>query len=91
MMRFFGGSNMNDLMQIFTLMNLIIDAKELIIKKMDKASSIGTFLKTRNGYEVTAPEGYVAINNNGDAVKLVNRMEFSRANFSDEIIKGWQK
>jgi hypothetical protein len=91
MMRFFGGSNMSDLTQIFTLMNLIIDAKELIIKKMDKASSIGTFLKTRNGYEVTAPEGYVAINNNGEAVKLVNRMEFSRANFSDEIIKGWQK
>lgn len=91
MMRFFGGSNMKDLIQIFTLMNLIIDAKEMIIKKMDKASSIGTFLKKKNGYEVTAPEGYVAINNDGDAVKLVNRMEFSRANFSDEIIKGWQK
>ena len=82
---------MNDLTQIFTLMNLIIDAKELIIKKMDQASTIGTFLKTRNGYEVTSPEGYVAINRDGDAVKLVNRMEFSRANFSDEIIKGWQK
>jgi hypothetical protein len=91
MMRFFGGSNMNDLTQIFTLMNHIIDAKELIIKKMDKASSIGTFLKTKSGYEVTAPEGYVAINHKGDAVKLVNRMEFSRANFSDEFIKGWQK
>lgn len=91
MMRFFGGSNMNDLTQIFTLMNHIIDVKELIIKKMDKASSIGTFLKTRNGYEVTAPEGYVAISRDGNAVKLVNRLEFSRANFSDEIIKGWQK
>ena len=91
MMQFFGSSNMNDLIQIFTLMNQIIDAKEMIIKKMDKASSIGTFLKTKNGYEVTAPEGYVAINKDGDAVKLVNRLEFSRANFSDDIIKGWQK
>jgi hypothetical protein len=91
MMQFFGSSNMNDLTQIFTLMNQIIDAKELIIKKMDKASSIGTLLKTKNGYEVTAPEGYVAINNDGEAVKLVNRMEFSRANFSDDVIKGWQK
>lgn len=90
-MQFFGGSNMSDLTQIFTLMNLIIDAKELIIKKMDTASSIGTLLKTKNGYEVTSPEGYVAINNDGEAVKLVNRLEFSRANFSDEIIKGWQK
>jgi len=91
MMQFFGTSNINDLVKIFTLMNLIIDAKETIIRKMDKASSIGTFLKTSNGFEVTAPEGYVAINHMGDAVKLVNRMEFSRANFSDDVIKGWQK
>ena len=91
MMKFFGGSNMNDLIQIFTLMNLIIDAKEMVIEKMDQASSIGTFLKTKNGYEVTSPEGYVAINRDGNAVKLVNRMEFSRANFSDDVIKGWQK
>ena len=91
MMRFFGGSNMNDLIQIFTLMNLIIQAKEKVIKKMDQASSIGTFLRTANGYKVTSPEGYVAINNDGNAVKLVNRMEFSKANFSDDVIKGWQK
>lgn len=91
MMQFFGGSNMNDLVNIFTLMNLLIDAKEMVISKMDQASSIGTFLKTTNGYKVTAPEGYVAINKDGNAVKLVNRMEFSKANFSDDIIKGWQK
>lgn len=91
MMQFFGSSNSADLVKIFTLMNQIIDAKELIIKKMDKASSIGTFLKTSKGFEVTAPEGYVAINNDGEAVKLVNRLEFSRANFSDDVIKGWQK
>ena len=91
MMQFFSRSNINDLVQMFTLMNLIIEAKEMIIRKMDQASSIGTFLKTRNGFEVTAPEGYVAINNDGKAVKLVNRMEFSRANFSDDVIKGWQK
>jgi hypothetical protein len=63
----------------------------MIIQKMDRASTIGTFLKTRNGYEVTAPEGYVAINNDGSAVKLVNRLEFSRANFSSDVIKGWEK
>ena len=91
MMQFFGSSNISDLVKIFTLMNMIIDAKELIIQKMDRASSIGTFLKKANGFEVTAPEGYVAINHMGDAVKLVNRMEFSRANFSDDVIKGWQK
>jgi hypothetical protein len=24
-------------------------------------------------------------------LKLVNRMEFSRANFSSDVIKGWEK
>ena len=91
MMRFFGGSNINELSKIFDLMNLIIEAKELIIAKMDKASNIGTFLKTTDGYKVTSPEGYVAIDKNGNSVKLVNRMEFSRANFSDDVIKGWQR
>jgi hypothetical protein len=91
MMRFFGGSNMNDLIAIFQMMNSIIDAKELIIQKMDTASSIGTFLKTKDGFKVTAPEGYVAIGHEGNAVKLVNRLQFSHANFGDEVIKGWQK
>jgi hypothetical protein len=27
----------------------------------------------------------------GNAVKLVDRMQFSYANFSPDIIKGWQK
>ena len=91
MMQFFGRSNMADLVKTFEMMNYIIQAKELIIKKMDSASSIGTFLKTKDGYKVTAPEGYVAINHDGNAVKLVNRLEFSKANFSDDVIKGWQK
>jgi hypothetical protein len=91
MMKFFAGSNMKDIVNIFELMNMIIEAKEMIIRKMDRASTIGTFLKTKSGYEVTAPEGYVAINNAGNAVKLVNRLEFSKANFSTDVIKGWEK
>lgn len=91
MMKFFAGSNMKDIVNIFELMNMIIEAKEMIIRKMDRASTIGTFLKTKSGYEVTAPEGYVAINNDGNAVKLVNRLEFSKANFSSDVIKGWEK
>ena len=43
--------------------------------------NLGTFLRTDNGYEVTAPEGFVAIKS-GNALKLVDRLEFSRANFT---------
>jgi hypothetical protein len=90
-MKFFTGTNMSSLVDMFTMMNHIIDAKEYIIKKMDQASTIRTLLKTKNGYEVTSPEGYVAIDHKGNAVKLVNRLTFSRANFSADVLKGWQK
>jgi hypothetical protein len=47
-------------------------------------------VKTSNGYKVTGEEGYVAIDTlGGDAVKLVDRMEFSYNNFSSDILKGW--
>ena len=41
--------------------------------------------------KVTSPEGYVAIDREGNAIKLVDRLEFSRANFSPDFVKGWEK
>lgn len=84
-------SNTTDLHNLFTFMNLIIEAKQLIIAKMNKASNMRMFLKTRNGFRVTNPEGFVAIDRLGGAVKLVDRLQFSYANFSPEVLKGWQK
>jgi hypothetical protein len=46
-------------------------------------------LRTPNGYKVTAPEGFVAVDSDAGAVKLVDRLEFSRANFTAE--KDWVK
>ena len=51
-------------------------------------AKLKTFLKTDTGYEVTAPEGFVAISS-GNALKLVKRREFSRANFT--AAKDWEK
>lgn len=77
---------------LINLYNDLLDAKHIIVKKLDKASSINTFLQTSNGFEVTAPEGYVAIDHMGkNAVKLVDRLQFSRANFSSNVKKGWQR
>lgn len=76
------------LQPIFELQKLLVDAKLLIIKKLNNAAKLKTFLKTSNGYKLTGEEGYVAVSN-GNAVKLVDRLEFSYANFSDDIIKGW--
>ena len=57
-------------------------AKAMVLQKLNRAENIGTFLKTSNGYRVTAPEGFVAIDRIGKALKLVDRLEFSRANFT---------
>lgn len=84
-------SSVDDLTQIFKLMNLIVQTKQIIIEKMNKASQLGTFLRTTSGLKVTNQEGYVAIDHIGNAVKIVDRLEFSKANFSPDVIKGWQR
>ena len=64
-------------------------AKTMVIRKLERAENIGTFIRTANGYRVTAPEGFVAIDRIGKALKLVDRLEFSRANFT--VDKNWVK
>ena len=63
-------------------------AKAVLLRRLNTIQSIGSFLRTKNGYRVTNPEGYVAIAKGG-AVKLVDRLEFSRANFN--MAKDWVK
>lgn len=65
----------------FTLHQEIAGAKNMIVHKLSQASQIGTFLPTENGFRVTGHEGYVAVSHSGKMVKLVDRLEFSRANF----------
>ena len=72
-------------MTVASYMNLIA-AKTVVVKQLGKVQDIGTYIKTPNGYRVTAPEGFVAIKS-GSALKLVDRLEFSRANFTVE--KNW--
>ena len=74
----------------FHFVHLITKAKIQVVKKLDTLNRQRMFVKTENGYEVTAPEGYVAIGSAG-AVKFVDRLEFSHFNFSDAYLKGWQK
>ena len=91
-MSYFSNVDKSQIVALFELYNLIVEAKLMVIRKLDKAKSIGTFLKTKDGYKVTEQEGFVAIDRMGkNAVKLVDRLQFSHANFSPEYIKGWQK
>ena len=83
--------HVNNLTQIITFQNLLVDAKMQIVKKLNSVKGLtDTFIKTKNGFKVTNPEGYVAIDRvSGGAVKLVDRMEFSFNNFT--AIKAWDK
>ena len=63
-------------------------AKKVLLNKLNNIQSIGSFLRTKKGFKVTNPEGYVAIKKSG-AVKLVDRLEFSQANFT--MAKNWVK
>lgn len=89
---FFSARNKPSLIKLFELQKVIILAKLKLINILNKLNGTQTFLKTRRGYRVTGQEGYVAIDKlGGAAVKIVDRMEFSFANFSPNILKGWDK
>jgi len=91
-LEYFNRVDKREIVKMFEMYNLLIDAKLIIIKKLDKAKQIDTLLLTPNGYKVTGQEGFVAIDHTGkNAIKLVDRLQFSHANFSSDIIKGWDK
>lgn len=91
-MAFFANHDKREIVKIFDIANMLTDIKNQIVSKMNQAGHISTFIKTSNGFKVTGVEGFVAIDHlTGGAVKIVNRMEFSKANFSADVIKGWQR
>ncbi len=85
-LKFLKANSRSVYMTVASYMN-IVAAKEMVIKKLNGVKSVGTYLKTDTGFKVTSPEGFVAIRA-GKALKLVDRLEFSRANFT--AAKSWR-
>jgi hypothetical protein len=90
LMRFFR-QNAGELKKIFDLQNYIVDSKNMVIKKLQAMKQVtGSFVRTDDGFKVTNPEGFVAVDKlKGSAVKLVDRLEFSHQNFN--AAKNWSK
>ena len=83
-------SNAGQLVRIFDMQNLLVSAKNMIVKKLEGAKGVAdTFIKTPKGFKTTNVEGFVAIDKVGKAVKLVDRLEFSQNNFN--AAKAWDK
>jgi hypothetical protein len=93
LMKFFSTKNQKNLVAMFDLQKSIVLAKLKLINKLNSISKIDAFVQTKTGYKIrTGAEGFVAIDKlGGDAVKLVDRLEFSYNNFSPDILKGWDK
>jgi len=82
-------SRSNDINKVFQLNASLQDCVMMLVNKLQTVQSMRTFLKTSNGFRVTSDEGFVASDKLGNAVKLVNRLEFSKANF--DLAKNWVK
>ena len=70
------------LQAMLTFYKAVQSMKSFVMKKMNQAMAIGSFSQTENGLEVTEPEGFVAVDKTGSAVKLVDRLGFSRRNLT---------
>tara|TARA_Y100000310_G_scaffold345096_1_gene461762 strand:+ start:1708 stop:2907 length:1200 start_codon:yes stop_codon:yes gene_type:complete len=82
--------NSKNLNSVFALHSALANIKLFIIRKLEQVKQIGTFIKTSDGFKVTAPEGFVAVDRlTNKALKLVDRLEFSKANFT--VPKNWDK
>ena len=79
----------NALLGVLSIYKRLIEIKLILVRKLEQIEGIGTFVKDGDGYTVTEPEGFVAVGHEGGAIKLVDRLEFSRLNFSNT--KDWKK
>jgi hypothetical protein len=91
-LKFFSDENKKNLELVYALQNAIVEAKLIIIRKLETLKKMSTFVRTVDGFRVSSQEGF-AINDHikQNVVKLVDRMTFSKNNFDPNIIKGWER
>jgi len=74
--------NTQEIVSAYVVYLELIRAKEMIVNKLANVKQIDTFVQTADGdYEVTGEEGFVAVDHIGNAIKLVDRLDFSAKNF----------
>jgi hypothetical protein len=82
--------NETKLDKIFSLHASLYEIKLMLVRKLERIKGIGTFIRTDDGFRATSPEGFVAVDRiSNKALKLVDRLEFSRSNFT--VAKNWVK
>lgn len=80
-------NNKRQFMDMFHSYKDIQLAKMMLVNKMKNISALNLFVDMGNGdYKATTPEGFVCISE-GQAVKLIDRLEFAKLNFT--VPKQW--
>lgn len=76
---------------LFECHKTLTKIKLLLIHKLESIKALKTFLTKADGsLEVTGSEGYVIAQTSAKSCKLVDRYQFSKANFSSDYTKGWE-
>lgn len=74
--------HVQQIVAVYDLYLKLIEAKLVFLKKLKAIQQIPTFVEKDGGYEVTQEEGFVAVDRMGNAIKLVDRLDFSKNNFA---------
>ena len=75
--------NWDDIQNLYRVYLSLIEVKMTFMEKLSSLKMMtDTFIEEPDGsFRVTDPEGFVAVDHLGSAIKLVDRLEFSKQNF----------
>ena len=74
--------NQSEIQMMYDMYLKLMDIKNIFVLKLSNLRAMDSFIEQEDGsFLVTKPEGFVAVDHIGNAVKLVDRLEFSKANF----------
>ena len=77
---------------IFLTMDMLTKVKLMVLDQLNRYALYKNFVVTRGGdYISPKDEGFVIVKSAGRGLKLVDRLEFSRNNFSKDIVSGFDK
>lgn len=76
-------NNQRDLLETYQLYLQLISTKEVLRQKLTRLRVMDTFARAEDGsFKVVGEEGFVAVDRDGNAIKLVDRLDFSNLNFN---------
>ena len=74
-------TNKSNMMNFYALWLKLGAIKDILYRKLSNIKAIDSFEEVDGELKVRDPEGFVAIDHIGNAVKVVDRLDFSRKNF----------